>query len=1050
MRGSATIVLGLIATLAVATSPARAQTGTIAGRVIDRETRQPMAGVQVYLDGTAYGGLTDEAGRYVLSSVPLGTYTVVTQMLGYANGRAENVVVRADEPASADFELSITVLKLEEVVATGTVDPIAGVKVPFTVGKVTKQDMPVPATRAAASLQGRVAGVRVTRQNGQPGGGVDVLLRGATSIITNGRDGVNEPLYVVDGVILAQGLQDIDASDIENIEVLKGAAAASLYGSRASAGVIQITTSRGRDLAEGSTRFLVRSEYGFNRVNVDRDYITRHHHYLVDPAAGYVDEDGNPVDKEGRVADPDFMADNEYPGQTYDHIDQFFNAGAYLRNSFSIAHNSRDTNFMVSFNTQNDKGVVNGLCDAELFDPLPVPDGCGNDGAWLYGLRANVDHRVRDDLNLAVSTYYSRSRQEDWGGGNIFYNIMFMPPDVDLREKNEDGEPFLVQPDAFTLQANPLYAIAYATNEDVRSRFSGSLTARYSPANWFSLEANASFDRSDRHENNFTPIGFKNLTTVSTGQVVRNNDLTQALNANLTASFLRSFGDLTTRTKLQYLLERENNDDREAEGESLTVRGVPSIDVAASPDAGSEFEEIRSTGYSAITGLDYRGKYIAEAMIRRDGSSLFGPDERWHNYYRASGAWRVSEEPWWFIPALDEFKLRYSFGTAGGRPGFNYRYEVWNVGGAGNISKGTLGNSALKPEHQTEQEFGIDMILNNRYSLQLVYARSKIEDQLLQIPLPGVFGYSNQWQNAGTLESNTFEVTLEAQLINRPDFRWSVNLVADRTRSEITEFERSCFGNNPHYCAGTRIGTIRGVKWLTAKDQLAHLHPSALDQFVVNDDGLLVWVGSGTTYTDGLANGLWGTTGEVDGATYDWGLPIWEVDADGLRATVPIADANPEANFGLGSSIQWKGLTLYALFDAKVGGDIYSETRQWSYRDNTHADYDQAGKPDDLKKPVTYYQRLYLANSDNSWFVEEGTYLKLRDVVLQYTFDRDLLQRLLGVGIEQLTLGVTGRNLFTLTDYSGFDPEVGNIRTARDDFDYPNFRTFTIKADVQF
>lgn len=313
MRGSAIIVLGLMATLAVATSPARAQTGTIAGRVIDRETRQPMAGVQVYLDGTAYGGLTDEAGRYVLSSIPLGTYTVVTQMLGYANGRAENVVVRSGEPATADFELSITVLTLEEVVATGTVDPIAGVKVPFTVGKVTKQDMPVPATRAAASLQGRVAGVRVTRQNGQPGGGVDVLLRGATSIITNGRDGVNEPLYVVDGVILAQGLQDIDASDIENIEVLKGAAAASLYGSRASAGVIQITTSRGRDLAEGSTRFLVRSEYGFNRVNVDRDYITRHHHYLVDPAAGYVDEDGNPVDKEGRVADPDFMADNEYP-----------------------------------------------------------------------------------------------------------------------------------------------------------------------------------------------------------------------------------------------------------------------------------------------------------------------------------------------------------------------------------------------------------------------------------------------------------------------------------------------------------------------------------------------------------------------------------------------------------------------------------------------------------------------------------------------------------------------------------------------------------------
>ena len=1046
MRRSISTVLGIAALFAASWMPAQAQLGTISGRVVDRSTDQPLVGAQVYLDGTAIGGLTQEDGRYVLNGIPSGTYTVIVQLIGYAHGRAENVVVREDRPAVVDFEVAITALKLEEVVVTGTVDPIAGVKVPFTVGKVTKQDMPVPAIRAETSLQGRVAGVRVTRPTGQPGSGADVLLRGATSIFTDGRS--NEPLYVVDGVILGAGLSDIDAADIESIEVVKGAAAASLYGSRASAGVVQISTSRGRDVTEGNTRFLVRSEFGFNKINIRRNYITRHHHYLVDPVKGYVDAAGNPVGKESRVVDPNLIADNEYPGPLYDHLDLFFNAGAYLRNSFSIAQNTRNTNFMVSFNTQNDRGVVNGVCDASLFDPLPVPKDCGNDGAWLYGMRANLDHRLRDDLNFAVSTYYSRYRQED---ADVFYDIMFMPPDVDMRTKNSDGEPFLIQPDEFTLQENPLYRLAYQENEDVRSRFTGSVTTRYSPANWFSLEANASFDRSDRHDNNYTPIGFKNLETVSTGSVTRNNDLTQALNANVAASFLRTFGDLTTRTKFQYLFEKETNDGRDAFGSSLAVSGVPDIDVATTYDAGSNFSEIRSVGYSAIAGLDFRGKYIGEVMFRRDGSSLFGPEERWHNYYRVSGAWRISEEPWWFIPSLNEFKLRYSLGTAGGRPAFNYRYEVWNVSGGGNVSKGTLGNKELKPEHQTEQEFGIDMILNNRYSLQLVYAHSNVEDQLLEVPLPGVYGYSSQWQNAGTIDSKSLEATLEARVIDRPDWGWSLNFIADRTRSEITEFNRSCFGNTPYYCVGTRIGTLRGINWLTAPDQLATLHPSALDQFDVNDDGLLVWVGSGNTYRDGLAKNLWGTSGDVDGTNYDWGIPIRMLDEEGLPAAVPIADANPNVNLGLGSNIRWGGLTLYALLDAKIGGDIYNNTRQWAYRDNTHSDFDQADKPDELKKPVNYYQRLYSTNSQNAWFVEDGSYLKLRDVVLQYTFGRNQIQRLMGgLGIEQLTLGVTGRNLLTFTGYTGFDPEVGSIRTAYDGFVYPNFRTFTLKADVQF
>ncbi len=1044
MIRNAARVVGATALALMMALPVAAQNGQVTGQVTDRNTNQPLVGAQVFLDGTTFGSLTQENGRFLILNVPPGTYTVIAQLLGHANGRQENIRVVAGEVANVNFALGITALKLEEVVVTGTADPIAGVKVPFTVGKVTKTDMPVPAARAEASLQGKVAGVRVVRPSGQPGSGVDVLLRGATSITKD-----NEPLYVVDGVILAADLVDVDASDIESIEVVKGAAAASLYGSRASAGVVQITTSRGRDVSEGSTRIMVRSEYGVNQLDIKNDYITKHHHYRVS-GSNWVDANGNVVEKDRRVVEPDLIADNPYPGPIYDNIRTFFNPGGYLRTNVSIAQNTRSTNFMASFNMQDDKGVVEGICDKSVFGDWPIPDFCGNDGASLYGVRVNLDHRLRDDLNFSVSSYYSRYRQEDFAQ-DVFYDIMFMPPDVDLRTPNPDGQPFIIQPDAFTLQENPLYAIAFATNEDFHNRYSGSATTRYSPANWFSLEANVSFDRSDRNGDNWTPKGFKTgPNTTSTGSVSRSAAVTQALNGNLTASFLRSFGDLTTRTKLQYALEKETNDARSGASNTLAVIGVNDIDVGINESAGSSFTDVRSAGYYAITGLDYRGKYIGEAMVRRDGSSLFGAEDRWHTYYRGSAAWRMSEESWWFIPTLNEFKVRYSIGTAGGRPSFSDRFEVWNVS-SGTVSKGTLGNKQLRPEHQIEQEFGIDMIANNRYSLQLVYAKSKVEDQLLQIPLPALFGYSTQWQNAGTIESSSYEATLETMLVQRPGLQWSMNLVADRTRSEITEFDRGCYGTTPYYCAGAQVGEIRGHRHLRALSELPATHSGSQSAFQINDDGYVVPVGAGNSFRDGVAKKLWGTKVTIDGVQYDWGLPIFQVNAQGIKELVIIGDVNPDFNFGMSHNVQWKGLNFYGLLDAKIGGDTYNNTRQWAYRDNTHADYDQFGKADDLKKPVTYYQTLYNTNARTQYFIEESTYLKLRELSVQYSFDRAKLQSLLGgLGMERLTLGVVGRNLFTFTDYTGFDPEVGSIRSSFDGFDYPNFRTFTMKVDVQF
>ena len=1002
------------------------QRATINGTVTSRDSGEPMAGVQVFLSGTSFGAITQANGRYVIANVPPGTYTVIAQSIGYADGRRENVRANTAEPAVVNFEMATTALRLEQVVVTGTIDPTSGVKVPFTVGKVSADELPVPAIAPVQSLQGKISGVTVVRGSGQPGDQPDVLLRGFHSIYRN-----NSPLFVVDGVIVGSTMGDIDAQDIESVEVVKGAAAASMYGSRAGAGVINITTKRGRDLAENTTRITMRSEYGWNDIRIANDHITRHHHYLVDPVLGWVDADGNAVPKEDRVVAPDQIADNPYPGPLYDHLGLYFGNGAYLRNNLTISQNSLATNFSASFTHNEDAGIVPG-----------------NDGARLLGLRVNLDHRLRSDVLFQVSSYYSRFQNEEFAG-DPFYDLMFMPPDVDLRERDAEGE-LIIQPDPFVLQANPLYSVENSDTWSYRSRFMGSAALKYSPATWFSLEGNFAYDRSDRNSDSYTPIGYKTgINSVSTGSVGRSHNRTVAWNGGINASFLHTLGDLTLRARTQYLLENEQGDSRSANSSTLSVVGVPRVNVGTNQSASSSFQEERSMGLYLIAGADYAGRYVIDGLVRRDGSSLFGPENRWHTYYRGSAAWLMNEEEWFPVDALSLFKLRYSIGTAGGRPSFGDRFETWSVSGSGVPSKGTLGNKFLAPERNTEQEMGLEMALNNRYSLSLVHARTTVKDQLISVPLPALYGYSSQWQNGGTVESRTYEAEFEAVLMNSRDVTWKAGIVADRTRSWISELNRACFRDTGlYYCPGVDFRTFYGYQFLRGEHDVLS---GSREEWDVNDDGYLVPVGAGNSFRDGVAKNLWNTTLDIGGKQYRWGIPVLLTDSTGSIATVEIGDGNPKANLGFNSSLQWKGLHLYGLVNAKVGGDIYNNTRQWGYRDKTHAAYDQSEKPDELKKPVNYYLELYKTNNVTSEFVEEGSYVKLRELALNYTFNRDQIQRWLGgLGMESVSVGVVGRNLLTFTNYYGFDPEVGSTSNPYDGFGYPNFRNYTLNFNVSF
>ena len=1056
--------------IAATAGTARAQTGSLTGTVVDAASGRTLESVHLSIPALQEEGwLSNNSGRFAILNIPAGEHELLVTLIGYRD-HTQTVTVAAGETSNIEVALTEGVLTLQEIIATGVAGDTPRIKLAFTVEKVDFEEAPVPAPSADGLLQGRVAGVKVQSGSGMPGQASGILLRTPSSI---GRG--NGPLLIIDGIVSDNTMADIDALDVESIEIVKGAAAASLYGSRAANGVLQITTRRGAGLMIDQSSVTVRGEYGQNQLEGSIE-LTSYHPYKLDDSGNFVGSDGNPIDffdldtgnpvlDDGGTPFTSFQ-DNPYPGTLYDQVDRFFDPGASYTQYVAVEGRTASTNYRASFSNSRDQGVIPGN---ELF--------YGNDGFGRRTFRVNLDSQVRDNLDLALSAYYARSVQDDAVGS--LFNLTFMGPNVDLARRNTDdmqcryaqefGGCLYANPDPRAGQENPLYPLENLEYDERRQRFMASANARLQVNEWFELEGSMALERNDFHSFDRTPLGYVNDHAYPTasdyirnpGSLYRYNSKDDDINANLTASFNRAFGDLTTRTKLRYVLEDGHYENFSASGSDFTVGGIPQFGNTDPEQrtASSYISDVVAEGYFFITNLDFQGKYLGDFLVRRDGSSLFGPNARWATYYRASGGWRMAQEEWWPLEQLDEFKLRYSIGSAGGRPGFSWQYETYSVSAAtGSIQPVQLGNYALKPELSVEQELGLEMLIGGKAFVQLVYANKVNTDQLLNVPLPGYAGFGAQYQNAGTLEGNTYEASIDFPIIDRPNMTWTTALNYDRSRQEITELTRPPWRSGPRYFReGESIGTFYGDRWATSCVDL----PAGTDcsQFQVNDDGYFVYVGTGNSYTDGIAKSLWGTASDAMPAcaggdatvTYGFGRPIKGLDPDAnCSPFLRMGYGLPDFNLNWNNSFRWNALTVNVLLDGEFGTERYNATRQWAMREWRGGEADQAGKDDGLKKPVGYYSDVYNVNSDNSHYVEDATFVKVREVGLRYTFDRDMLNNFSNLGVESAAISVTGRNLLTFTDYRGYDPEVGGILSGEDSYNYPNFRTVTAVLEIVF
>lgn len=950
------------------------QQNTVAGKVTD-ETDQPLPGVTVVVKGTTKGTVTNVDGNYTLANIPDGAILVfsfvgmTTREIEVANQRTINV------------ELSPETVGLADVIVTGVASGTPKAKIGFAIEKISSASLEqVPAIDAASAIQGKVAGVRITKTSGAPGASSDIQLRGVKTIF-----GSSNPLIIIDGVQTELGLSDVNSEDIASIEVLKGAAASSLYGSRAANGVVSIITKRGNSMRAGDFQVDYRMEAGESFI-------------------GFIPERSvatNRIIENGEVTSepsPDHVMDNLYP-KVYDHIDQFFNPGGYMSNYLALKGNSADSKMSVyaSLQSMKEQGIVKMV-----------------EGNSRNNFKINLDYQINDKWKLTTSNLFTQSHSDNRASG-AFGQLLRSDPDADLTLPNEDGTPYKVNVNKLSSgNPNPLYEIANTINKSEEQKLISFTGLTFAPTSFLLFEGSYGTTRNTGEGFYLSPKGkLRTDLTEDNGYISRNSWNNKEEVVTIEASFFKRYGNFNTRLKGQFLYEESNFSTLFAGGNELGVRGkgVTSVDLSANQSASSSVFKSVAYNYASIAAVDYKDKYIVDALIRRDASSLFGSDVRWQTFYRVSTAWRITED--FAMNNINEWKLRASYGIAGLRPPFEAQYEVFSLvnGVPGNME--TLGNKQLKPSFSKEFEVGTDIYFLNRFNLSVSYSDAKNTDQILKVPVSPLSGAAFQWQNAGTIKSTAFEATLGYNVIKREALNWDMSVTFDRVRQKITELNAT-----PYMLNGTRFRIEEGInfgvlyldKFARSLDDVMNQVPEGktVDElFVVNNQGFVV------------EREAIGTVNEK---------PVKIKDDNGNIVALPSADFNPDFNMNLSSTLQWKNFTFYLLASWQQGGQVYNHSVRYTTDPKL---LDQSGLPWNEVKPMGYYENNGQAGGilgwDNDVLAFDATFLKIRELSLSYNIEPAFLNDF----IKNMRISVIGRNLFTFTRYPGYDPETGKSEPSK-------------------
>ena len=774
LRSLALRLFGLLlpAMLAVAPALEAQQTGTVTGRVTDSQSGEPVGSVQIFIEGLDIGALTQQNGRYLLQNVPAGTHTLSAERIGYRVQTTE-VTVGAGETVVQNFQVSEEALQLDEVIVTGTPGGTQRRAIGNAVTRLEAAD--VVASRPIESmqqmLQGRSTGLDFTRAPGMVGVGSQIRIRGVSSIQLG-----TQPLIYVDGVRMdnatnlgpglpnvsgqsgSSALDDLNPNEIESIEIIKGPAAATLYGTEASAGVIQIITKRGET---GAPTFDVSMTQGTN--------------FLIDPAGMIGDlygcETGFPLFTSTPCTEEQLFTYNPFETEKEAGYGSPVDYGHNQEYTVGLRGGTEAINYYLSANYLDQKGIV----DYNWSDRINT--------------RANVGVLISESLDLDVSLGYVRGETSYANGtvtvGGLWPNLMWL-------------QGFLLDtPQRGFLQQTPEEFALVDSRRDY-SRFTGSATLSHNPTDWLTHRLIIGIDRGEEESYNLYPRSPEGANGPFRGRSLGDITLERPLNSVITLDYSASGTfdvtdalTLTSSVGAQYYSSEFNR--IETRGQIFASPAIRSVEGATVRDAGQTFRQNKSMGVFFQQEAGWNDRIFLTAAVRGDDNSAFGSDFDAAIYPKFSGTWVVSEEEFWNVGWLNSFRLRTAWGQSGRQPETFDAVTLFapaiGPGGSAAVRPSTLGNPDIGPEVSSELEVGFDAaFLDDRISSEFTYYYQQTKDALTSLPLSPTNGFpGNQAANVGQLDTWGYEVALQARAIDGGDFSLDLGANLSYTMNELKD-----------------------------------------------------------------------------------------------------------------------------------------------------------------------------------------------------------------------------------------------------------------------
>lgn len=945
---------------------------------INSDDGETVAFANVIEKGTNNGTTSDIDGSFSIevSNLPV---TLVISSLGF-----QTIEQEVSSTTAGSITLPVSAEALEEVVVTGLGTSIKRSNAANAVSTVTSQELvgTTGQTTIDGALYGKLPGVTITSSSGAPGGGFALRLRGVSSL-----QGNNQPLFIVDGVYInntsipsglrgASGanqgneenasnrLADLDPNDIENIEILKGSSAAAIYGQRGNAGVVIITTKRGKS---GKTKINFAQDVGINQIANTLG--------MRPWTAATVEE----------VFGPEERAKYEQTinsrGSLFDYEDIIYGeTGIITDTRLSATGGNAKTRFYVGGGFRDEEGIIK------------------NTGFERLTLRANIDHRISNTFDIKTSTNYINSKSnrsftgnENEGGLSYGYTLAFTRPWNNLFP-DENGN----YPNNPNYPGNPIFVRDNTLNEDNNHRIIQGLTVNTkilnTEANKLKLVLNGGFDYLSNETFVYVPENHQAQIGGQEGFVAvgKNSDFLYNTQAILVWNHEAMGGDLGLTTQLGSAFIFSNTDRILSVGTDLAA-GQTTPAQAVNQQITQLRQEQKEVGYFTQVEANYKDQFIATVGYRLDKSTLNGDPNELYGFPKASLAANLANMDFWGLDAVNQFKLRAAYGETGAPAQFGSIYTVYeqsNIGGAaGQSVQGTKGDPNVEPETSKEFEFGLDLgLFDGRVTFEATYYNRKVEDLILQRAVPASSGFTFENTNLADLENKGIELSLRADVINEKNIQWNTGILFYKNQSEVTRLDVPPF-TPPGAGFGIGLGSFFIEEGKPAT------------QLVSNIDGVPTQVG----------------------------------------------DVEPDFQMAFNNTLTlFEQIDVSFLVQWKEGGDNINLSELLTDLGQTTPDLDTPEGQERLGLPF-----------NGERFVEPAGYVRLREAAVYYRLPSRTIESLFGDNLEGIKLGFSGRNIFTITDYSSYDPETSvngsaGLSTGIEVTPFPTPRQFYFHLNVNF